>query len=47
MFSFPRPEEEWPGGADPAGGRGAAGRAAEGHPCEAAGSTAERAGHRH
>lgn len=43
-FSFPRPQEEWPGGANPAGWHRAADRAAEGHPSEAAGSAAERAG---
>lgn len=44
---FPRPEEERPGGADPAGWRWAADGTAEGHPCEAAGGAAECAGLRH
>ena len=44
---FPRPEEERPGGADPAGWRWAADGTAEGDPCEAAGGAAECAGLRH
>lgn len=35
---FPRPQEEWPGEAGPAGVRGAADGAAEGHARDAAGS---------
>lgn len=43
VFWLRRPQEEWTGGADPAGGRGAADRAAEGHPHETPGGPAERA----